>query len=102
MFSFINNLDNREFLTFIECVGVNEFLLLLILIMTFQILSEVTFIDELLVNYLVLYNEIKYSNNEINNEWIHYFDKFIRVILKDTYYMLISDDFNTYIEFEFI
>lgn len=102
MLFFINNSDNREFLTFIKCINVNRFLLLSILIVTLQTLFEVIFIDELPVNYLITCSETGYSNIEINNEWIRYFDKFIKILFTNAYRILISNGFNTYIEFEFV
>ena len=65
---FINDLDNYKSLTFIECIDVNGFLILPILVMTLQTLSETTFVDELPSNYLITYNETKYSNSDIHNE----------------------------------
>ena len=65
---FINDLDNCESLTSIECVDVNEFLVSPILVIVLQILFEVTFVNELSLNYLITCNETGYSNSNIYNK----------------------------------
>ena len=100
--SFINDPNNRESLTSIECVNVNGFLIPPILVVAFQTLSKTTFVDELSPNYLITYSETGYSNSDIHNEWIRHFNKSTRAVTKETYRLLISDGFNTHFEFEFI
>ena len=68
MFFFINDPDNHESLTSIKYIDVNKFLLSPILIITFQTLFKVTFVNELSINYLITYNETEYLNTKINNK----------------------------------
>ena len=72
------------------------------LVIILQTLSEVTFVDELPSNYVITTNETGYSNSDIHNEWIRYFNKSTKTISKGAYRMLISDGFNTHFEFESI
>jgi hypothetical protein len=69
--------DNRESIISVETICADSLGIPLIVIISMQIYFEGTFRD-LHEDILISISDSRYLNDELNLDWIHYFNKFIK------------------------
>jgi hypothetical protein len=93
--------DNRESITSVETICADGSGIPPIVIISMQIHLEGTFRD-LHEDILVGISNSRYSNDELNLDWIHYFNKFTKKKSQGSYRLLVSDRFESYNDFDYI
>ena len=98
---YLSDPDNRESVTSVETIGGDE-----TVIDPSIILPGVNHLHKafrnLFGNTLVGVSETGYSNDDLNLEYTRHFNKYIINKRIGKYRMLISDGYNSYLEFDFV
>jgi hypothetical protein len=98
---YLFNLNNYKSVTSIKTIGVDKTVTNL-----FIILPGVNYLykafRDLFENTLIDVSETGYLNNDLNLEYTRYFNKYIINKRIGKYYILISDGYNSHLEFNFV
>jgi hypothetical protein len=93
--------DNRESITSVETIDADG-----IVIDSFLILLGANYLykafRDLFGKTLIDISKTNYSNDDLNLEYTRHFNKYIINKHIDKYYILISDEYNSHLEFDFI
>jgi DDE superfamily endonuclease len=100
--SWLADPDNRESLTSVECIGVRGEAIPCFIIFALKTLQQKLFLDKVPDSYVYAISETRYSNDELNLEWLDHFKKHTKNKRFGVYRMLISDGYNTHLKHDFL
>jgi hypothetical protein len=98
---YLSDPNNRESITSIETICADGSEIPPLVILSMQTHLEGTF-QNLNKKILMAVSDTGYSNDKINLEWIHHFNKFTKKKTKGVYRLLVSDGFESHNDFDFI
>lgn len=94
--------DNRESMTFIECInGVDSDIPPMLVVTKVQLLASF-FNNDLANNIIVTTSETRYSNDWISLQWLKHFDKFSSRYQKEPWRLLLMDGHGSHHTHEFL
>ena len=86
----------------VEAINVNGIILPPMFILFANIHQKKWYITNLPPNYLISISESSYINDDLNFEFIRYFNRNTKAKTKGVYRLFIGDGYNSYLEFDFI
>jgi hypothetical protein len=98
---YLNDPDNREMITCVETICADGSSIPPMVILS-AIIHQEKWYTNLPGDYLIGVSDTGYSNDVLNLDYIRHFDKYTKQKTKGAYRLLISDGYNSHLEFSFI
>ena len=93
--------DNREYNTSMKIISVDDEIISSILIIKKSFILHCFAVNDFEKLIILVFNDFDYSNDDLTLNWLHHFINNIVRKCRDKYILLIVNDFNFYLIFEF-
>jgi hypothetical protein len=93
----VDNLDNRELVTTVECISAGGYYLPIMLIFKGAYHLRKYFKNNINDNTLFTRSDTGFINDKLTLKWLYYFDKFTKNRTKGKYRMLVFNGYRSHI-----